>query len=71
MVVVERALQRVSAALHALPRQVQVRRARLLLEAWTIDNGLLTPTLKLKRRSLEARFAREIEALFAGHAIPA
>lgn len=70
-VVVERALQRVSAALHAFPRHAQVRRARLVLEPWTIDNGLLTPTMKPKRRSLESRFAREIEVLFAGHAIPA
>jgi long-chain acyl-CoA synthetase len=69
--VVDRALHRVSAALHAFPPHAQVRRARLLLEPWTIDNGLLTPTLKLKRRPIEVQYAREIDQLFAGHAIPA
>ncbi|GIX28654.1 MAG: hypothetical protein KatS3mg123_2535 [Burkholderiales bacterium] len=30
-------------------------------------NGLLTPTLKLKRPEMEKRFAAQIEALYAKH----
>ncbi|MBX9811126.1 MAG: hypothetical protein K2Y16_05875 [Burkholderiales bacterium] len=42
----------------------------LTLEPWAIENGLLTPTMKLKRPELERRFAREIEELYAGHGLP-
>ncbi len=36
----------------------------LLSEEWDIDNGLLTPTLKLKREAVEEQFKTEIESLF-------
>ena len=35
-----------------------------MLEPWTIDNGLLTPTLKLKRGPIKARFADAIDAVY-------
>jgi len=48
----------------SLPRHGQPRRAILTLAPWTTDNGLLTPTLKLKRRNLQVRFGSEIEQLY-------
>ena len=47
---------------YALPRAVTA-----VLDPWTIDNGYLTPTLKLKRGPLKAHFAAEIDAMYAGH----
>ena len=35
-------------------------------EEWLPDSDLLTPTSKLKRRGINARFAKEIEALYGG-----
>jgi long-chain acyl-CoA synthetase len=43
----------------------------LTLEPWTIENGLITPTLKVKREAMERRFAGEIRELYAQHALPA
>ncbi|HEY8974185.1 MAG TPA: long-chain fatty acid--CoA ligase [Burkholderiaceae bacterium] len=57
---------RMTARTATLPRHGQPRRAILTLAPWTTDNGLLTPTLKLKRRNLQARFASEIEQLYEG-----
>ena len=47
---------------YALPRAVI-----LTTEPWTIENGLITPTLKLKRGPLSKHFAAEIEKLYAVH----
>ena len=38
------------------------------LMAWTIDNGMLTPTLKIKRRVIKARYQDEITKLYETHA---
>ena len=60
-------LQRVSAQLKALPGYAQVRRAVVTLEPWTVENDLLTPTMKLKRAKVVERFNAEIDAMYAGH----
>ena len=43
----------------------QVKKFTLLPQEWTIDGGELTPTLKLKRKPIHARYQSEIEALYA------
>jgi long-chain acyl-CoA synthetase len=62
-------LLRLGKMLAALPRHSQVRAVHLFLEPWTIESGLLTPTLKVKREALQCRFVDEIDAAYAGHAI--
>lgn len=52
------------------PEYAQVRRFWLTLEPWTIDNGLLTPTFKLKRLAIETHFAEQILKLYVGHLSP-
>jgi len=37
---------------------------QLLFEPWTPENGLLTPTLKLRREQLVKQFSAEVEAMF-------
>jgi long-chain acyl-CoA synthetase len=44
-----------------------VHRVLLLQEPWTIENGMLTPTLKLKRTTVSKQFAKQIEELYQGH----
>ena len=57
--------------LRSFPSHARVRETWLTLEPWTIENGLITPTLKLKRAEIEQRFAREIRELYAGDRVPA
>jgi long-chain acyl-CoA synthetase len=37
----------------------------ILHEEWLADSEELTPTMKLKRRGIAAKYAREIEQLYA------
>ncbi len=57
-------------SLARFPEYAQVRRFWVTLEPWTIANGLLTPTLKLKRPAIEHRFAEHILKLYVGHLSP-
>jgi long-chain acyl-CoA synthetase len=48
-----------------LARFERLKRVLLVPDEFTSDNGVLTPTLKLKRRVLEERYRREIDSLYA------
>ena len=37
----------------------------LIADEFTIANGLLTPTMKLRRRVLEERYCKQIDELYA------
>ncbi|MFI6348084.1 AMP-dependent synthetase/ligase [Streptomyces sp. NPDC050560] len=41
-----------------------IRTFRILAHQFTEEHGLLTPSLKLKRRAIEHAYAREVEALY-------
>jgi long-chain acyl-CoA synthetase len=44
----------------------RVRRYRLLSEPFTVENGMMTPTLKVKRKVVEERYRDEIEKMYEG-----
>jgi long-chain acyl-CoA synthetase len=46
------------------PRYARIRALHLSLEEWTVEAGLVTTTMKLRRGAIEKRFAAEIEALY-------
>jgi long-chain acyl-CoA synthetase len=56
----------VTAANERLARVQQVKRWRLLPVEWTTETEELTPTLKLKRRVVHAKYADVIDSLYAG-----
>jgi long-chain acyl-CoA synthetase len=60
-------LERVRKALAGFPVYATPRALWATLEPWTIDNGLITPTLKLKRPAIELRFAEQVRLLYGGH----
>ena len=43
-----------------------IKRFTILPTEWTVDSEELTPTLKLKRRVVHAKYAEEIDAIYAG-----
>jgi long-chain acyl-CoA synthetase len=61
------ALERLSAQLKSFPGYAQVRRVTLTLEPWTVENGLLTPTMKLRRAKVMEKFNAEIDRMYEGH----
>ncbi len=62
--VAEAVLKRIEARLQPFPAPARVRSVWLTLDPWTIENGLITPTMKLKRAELEKRFATAIAGLY-------
>jgi len=63
----QQALDRIAELIKEFPGYAIVRRVLLMTEPWSIENGLLTPTLKLKRTQVMLRFAKDIEQLYEGH----
>ena len=61
------ALKRAKAAAADFPHYALPRAVVLTDEPWTIENGLLTPTLKLKRGPLSKKFSDIISKLYATH----
>jgi len=57
-------IKRANDKLRDFPRWTRVRRVVMQKEPWSVDNGLLTPTLKLKRPILMKRLAPQIEAAY-------
>jgi long-chain acyl-CoA synthetase len=64
-------LQRVAAQLREFPGYAQVRRAHATLDPWSIDNGLLTPTMKMKRGPISNKYKDAITAMYAALATKA
>ena len=60
-------LDRVQRQLKSFPGYAQIHRVAVLAEPWTVENGLLTPTMKLKRLKVVESHKKEFEALYAGH----
>jgi long-chain acyl-CoA synthetase len=59
-------LERIRRAVSEFPAYAAPRAVWCTLEPWTVENGLVTPTLKTKRTALGERFAAQIEELYAG-----
>ncbi|MBT2364473.1 long-chain fatty acid--CoA ligase [Streptomyces sp. ISL-10] len=59
---VQRAVDHANAA---VSRAESIRRFRIVAGEFTEENGLLTPSLKIKRHAVAAAYAAEIKALYA------
>ena len=62
-------IRRANDRLKEFPRYIRVRRVVATREPWTVENGLLTPTLKVKRDRVQQKFDAEIERAYAAGAL--
>jgi long-chain acyl-CoA synthetase len=62
----DRIFQEVAEANAGLGQWEQVKRIELLPQEWTIDGGELTPTLKLRRKQIMAKYNALVEGIYAG-----
>ena len=60
-------LTRVHELMTEFPGYARIYRVHLTLEAWTVENGLMTPTLKLKRQQIMDRYTDQINQMYEGH----
>lgn len=60
-------LERIAYRLKGFPGYAKVRRVYVASQPWSVDSGLITATLKVRRQALLKLFADEIETLYEGH----
>ncbi|OYN99487.1 long-chain fatty acid--CoA ligase [Enemella evansiae] len=56
--------RRADAVSDGLPHQEKIRAVAVITEELTMADGLLTPTLKVRRRAVEQRYAAQVEELY-------
>ena len=62
---VKQAVQkRVDKLLSGFPGFVFIKEISLSLSPWSVENGLLTPTLKMKRKAIERHMKQEIDSMY-------
>lgn len=60
-------LERIAERLKDFPGYARVHHVAASLEPWTVESGLITPTMKVKRSRLLDRFSDQVVRLYAGH----
>lgn len=57
-------IQKLRQQLHDFPAYAKIRRVSLSLEPWTVENGMMTPTMKIKRAVVIEHYQADIEKLY-------
>lgn len=63
----EQVLRRIAEQIRGFPGYAKVRRVMVSMDPWSVENGLQTPTLKLKRARVFQQYEKEIAHLYEGH----
>jgi long-chain acyl-CoA synthetase len=61
-------LERVAKRLTHFPGYARIRRVSLVPQPWSVDNGLMTPTLKPRRSRILKQYADRLQRLYEEHA---
>jgi len=57
-------LTKIKHCIKDFPGYARIRKLLLTLNPWNVDNGMLTPTLKIKRTPIMQHFQQEIEDMY-------
>ncbi len=60
-------VERIGERLQGFPGYAKIPRVRVVDQPWSIEDGTMTPTMKLKRARILSQYKNDIEALYAGH----
>lgn len=60
-------LERVNSHLDNFPGYAKIVRLALIGEAWSVENGFMTPTLKLRRNKIFSEHEEDLDQLYKGH----
>ena len=60
-------LKRITKRMNDFPGYAQIYQITATTDPWEVENGLLTPTLKVRRAKIREVYATEIEHMYAGH----
>jgi long-chain acyl-CoA synthetase len=60
-------LERIAQQVKDFPGYAQIRRAAVVLEPWSVENGMLTPTMKVRRAKVLERYQEIVASLYKGH----
>jgi long-chain acyl-CoA synthetase len=60
-------LDKITRQTSGFPGYAKIRRVAIIDEPWSVENGLLTPTMKLKRSKVLEKYQAEVDRLYAGH----
>lgn len=55
---------RIAEQLHAFPGYAKIKNVAICPEPWTVENGLMTPTLKLRRNRIHEAYTDLIESMY-------
>ncbi len=57
-------LQQIAKRISAFPGYAKIPRAIIISEPWTVENGLITPTMKMRRGLIKKKYLPEIQSLY-------
>jgi long-chain acyl-CoA synthetase len=63
----KRLLERVNKQLDNFPGYAKIVRLLLTKKPWSVESGLMTPTLKLRRNKIISEYEDDLKQLFIGH----
>lgn len=60
-------LKRIKKCLHNFPGYARIYKVYTTIDSWSIDEGLITPTMKIKRNIVIEKYHQQIDDMYKGH----